>query len=205
MVGIVNYGMGNIKSVYNAIEYLGGSAFICEKPSDLSKATKIIIPGVGAFGKCVSNLYQAEFAEELKEYVIKKALPTLGICVGMQIMATKGFEGGEWDGLNWFDANVLKIDTNNNELRVPNIGWTETDIISNCPLFNKIKAKPVFYFVHSYHVKCKDSKDVIASYEYGESITAAILKNNIVATQFHPEKSQDVGLQFLDNFLNWKP
>lgn len=205
MVGIINYGMGNLKSVYNAIEYLGGSAIICNNTSDLDKVTRVIIPGVGAFGKCICNLRQAEFFERLNDLVMKDSLPTLGICVGMQIMASKGFEGGEWDGLNWFDANVVKIDSQNNSLRIPNIGWTEVELNNPHPLFNKLPKNPVFYFVHSYYMKCNDPKDIVATYNYGETITAAISKNNIVATQFHPEKSQDVGLQFLDNFLNWTP
>lgn len=205
MVGIVNYGMGNLKSVYNAIQYLGGDVMICESPSDLSKATKIIIPGVGAFEKCITNLYKAKFAEELHDYIFNKAVPTLGICVGMQIMAAKGFENGDWDGLNWFDSEVVRINNTDNNLKVPNIGWTETNVVAGNPLFKNTPEKPVYYFVHSYHMKCKNQADVIATYEYGETITAAVMKNNVVATQFHPEKSQDVGLQFLENFLSWKP
>jgi glutamine amidotransferase len=205
MVGIVNYGMGNLKSVFNAIEYLGGRAIICNNDSDLNKVTKVIIPGVGAFGKCISNLRHADFYNRLNELVMKDAIPTLGICVGMQIMATKGVEGGDWDGLNWFDASVIKIDNQNNTLRIPNIGWTEVEINNYHELFNKLPKNPVFYFVHSYYMKCNQSQDVLATYNYGEKITAAIAKDNIVATQFHPEKSQDVGLQFLSNFLNWSP
>jgi imidazole glycerol-phosphate synthase subunit HisH len=205
MVGIINYGMGNLKSVYNAIEYVGGNAIICNTVSDLDKVKRIIIPGVGAFGMCIENLRQAEFFNELTHLVQEKGMPTLGICVGMQIMASKGFEGGEHTGLNWFDATVDKINNQNNTLKIPNIGWTEMDINNNHPLFNKIAKNPVFYLVHSYFMKCNNAQDVMATYVYGETITAAICKNNIAATQFHPEKSQDVGLQFLENFLKWEP
>lgn len=205
MTGIVNYGMGNLKSVFNAIEHLGGKALICNDISDLDKVQRIIIPGVGAFGKCISNLRDSGFSEKLNDYVQNKAVPTLGICVGMQIMATRGFENGEWSGLNWFNADVIKIDNADNTLRIPNIGWTEIELMQNHPLFNKIPQKPVVYFVHSYYMKCNDQKDILATYSYGDTITAAVLKNNIVATQFHPEKSQDTGLQFLDNFLSWNP
>lgn len=205
MVGIINYGMGNLKSVFNAIEYVGGNAIICNTISDLDKVNRIIIPGVGSFGKCINNLRQADFFNSLNDLVINKAMPTLGICVGMQIMATKGFEGSECDGLDWFDASVIKIDSKNNTLRIPNIGWTEINLKSDHVLFNKIPQNPVFYFVHSYFMKCNNPADVIATYNYGDEITAAVSKKNIIATQFHPEKSQDVGLQFLDNFLKWNP
>ena len=205
MVGIVNYGMGNLKSVFNAIEYIGGSALICEKASDLDKVTKIIIPGVGAFGKCITNLQESGFTDKLNDLVLHKGIPTLGICVGMQIMATNGYEGGEWKGLNWFNADVIKIDSQQNTLRIPNIGWTEIDLQQEHFLFSKISQKPVVYFVHSFFMKCRETKDILATYNYGEAITACVLKNNIIATQFHPEKSQDTGLQFLTNYLNWNP
>jgi imidazole glycerol-phosphate synthase subunit HisH len=205
MTGIVNYGMGNLKSVYNAIEYLGGRALICNSPADLDKVTKIIVPGVGSFGKCIGNLCEAGFSEKLNEYVLTKGIPTLGICVGMQIMATRGIEGGEYKGLNWFDGEVIRIDSKENSLRIPNIGWTEIELTRPHSLFDKISKKPVVYFVHSYYMKCTHPEDVLATYNYGDRITACILKNNIVATQFHPEKSQDTGLQFLDNFLKWTP
>jgi glutamine amidotransferase len=205
MTGIVNYGMGNLKSVFNAIEHVGGQALICERVADLDRVQKIIIPGVGSFGKCITNLRESGFADKLNEYVLNKGIPTLGICVGMQIMATRGIEGGEWTGLNWFDADVIKIDSQNNSLRIPNIGWTEIEVKRKHPLFERIAQKPVVYFVHSYYMKCKHAEDVLATYEYGEPITACVLKDNICATQFHPEKSQDSGLQFLDNFLKWEP
>lgn len=205
MIGIVNYGMGNLKSVFNAIEYQGGQALICDSVADLDKVNKIIIPGVGAFGKCITNLREAGFEDKLNDYVMKKGIPTLGICVGMQIMATRGIEGGEWAGLNWFDAEVIKIDSQDNTLRIPNIGWTEIELKQKHPLFDRMPQKPVVYFVHSYYMKCRNQDDVLATYSYGDTITACVGKNNIVATQFHPEKSQDVGLQLLDNFLKWNP
>ena len=123
----------------------------------------------------------------------------------MQIMATNGYEGGDWKGLNWFNADVVKIDSQQNTLRIPNIGWTEIDLQQEHFLFSKISQKPVVYFVHSFFMKCRETKDILATYNYGEAITACVLKNNIIATQFHPEKSQDTGLQFLTNYLNWNP
>jgi glutamine amidotransferase len=205
MIGIVDYGMGNLLSVYNAFDYLGEDVFVCKKPEDLAKADRIVIPGVGAFKECVELLKSKHFAEALNEEVIVKAKPTLGICLGMQVMAKKSYEGGEHEGLGWFDAEVIKIDSKSDTLRVPNIGWNEVHHNEDKKLFKKIRQDMDFYLVHSYYMKCKNSENVIATYDYGGQITAAVLKDNIFATQFHPEKSQDVGLDLLINFLDWKP
>jgi len=204
MIGIVDYGMGNLLSVYSAFDYLGANVIICKHPEELSEVGKIVIPGVGAFKDCMELLKKEHFDEALNEQVIKIGKPTIGICLGMQVMAKKSFEGGVYGGLGWFDADVIKLTITDEKKRVPNIGWNEVSHTSN-PLFEGVPENTDFYFVHSYFVNCHDSSDVIATYPYDIPVTASILKNNIFATQFHPEKSQDFGLKILDNFISWNP
>ena len=201
-VGIIDYGMGNLLSVNNAVEYLGYDCKIIDKPSLLSQFDKLILPGVGAFEACINNLKSKNFIESLNDQVLINKKPILGICLGMQIMAKKGFEGGEFDGLGWFDAEVVKIKPKDNCIKVPNIGWNEIDYHDNNMLFKNLRNPVEVYFVHSYHMNCLDKKDIIATSNHGHEKTAAINKNNIYGTQFHPEKSQDLGLQILENFLN---
>lgn len=205
MIGVVDYGMGNLLSVYNVFDYLGEDVKICSEPEDLKSVDRIVVPGVGAFNDCMNLLKEKDFISALNEEVIQKAKPTLGICLGMQIMANSSEEGSECKGLSWFDAEVVKINSQNGRYRVPNIGWNELTYKNPLPLFKKIPQNSDFYLVHSYFMKCKNEEDVLATYDYGEKITAAIVKDNICATQFHPEKSQDLGIDLLINFLDWKP
>lgn len=206
MVGIIDYGMGNLLSVYNAFDYLGEDVKICAFPEDLKDVDHIVIPGVGAYKDCIDLLTQNGFLEELHDQVIKKAKPTLGICLGMQVMAKKGFEFGEHIGLGWFDAEVIKIDIQDTDLKLPNIGWNEIEQKREHSLFKGISNMSDFYLVHSFYMNCVDKNDILAAYKYGQNqITAAVLKDNIFATQFHPEKSQDNGLKLLSNFIKWNP
>jgi glutamine amidotransferase len=200
-VGIVNYGMGNLLSVHNAIDYLGFNSEIVDDPSQIYKYDKLILPGVGAFEACINNLESKNFVKDLNNEVLINKKPILGICLGMQVMAKKGFEGGEFNGLGWFDAEVVRIKPNDAIIKVPNIGWKEINYNQNNLLFNNLKKPVEVYFVHSYHVDCRDKKDIIAKSNHGHEITAAINRDNIYGTQFHPEKSQDLGLQILENFL----
>lgn len=206
MVGILDYGMGNLLSVYNAFDYLGEDVKFCSKPGDLKNIDHLVIPGVGAFKDCIKLISQEELLQALEETVISKAIPTLGICLGMQVMATKSFEFGQHNGLNWFDAEVVQINVENTDLKLPNIGWNEIEQKEKHKLFDGIPNLSDFYLVHSFYMKCKNDSNVLATYQYGgNQITAAVIKDNIFATQFHPEKSQDNGLKLLNNFLNWKP
>lgn len=206
MIGIVDYGMGNLLSVFNAFDYLGEDVKICKHPDELKSVDRLVIPGVGAFKDCINLLKNSGFVEALEDEVLRSAKPTLGICLGMQVMGNRSFEFGEHAGLGWFDADVIKIDVSNSHLKLPNIGWNEIDMELNFPLFNKIPNQSDFYLVHSYFMKCNNVQDVVATYKYGNQvITAAVSKDNILATQFHPEKSQDHGLKFLENFIKWKP
>tara|TARA_B100001250_G_C19804158_1_gene792457 strand:- start:1024 stop:1641 length:618 start_codon:yes stop_codon:yes gene_type:complete len=204
MIGIIDYGMGNLRSVINAVNYLGFNSLICSSPDDIDHTERIILPGVGAFSDCMKKLHNLKFVNKLNEEVLIKKKPVLGICLGMQVMAKCSFEGGKNDGLGWFDAEVIKISPSNlKKHKVPNIGWNSISY-KNVDLFKNIPKNIDLYFVHSYFMNCKNKEDIIASYDYEEKITAAVQKNNILATQFHPEKSQDVGLNILENFLVWK-
>lgn len=205
MVGIINYGMGNLRSVQNAFEYLGVNTIIVNHPEELDKVDRICLPGVGAFQMCKLNLEEKGFIDALNYNSIQKAKPTIGICLGMQIMANKGFEGGVWDGLGWFDAEVIKINNTDSKLKVPNIGWEDTIVDASSPLFKGLSNNAVFYFVHSYFMQFNSNENIVAHYDLSFQVTAAILKDNIFATQFHPEKSQDAGLKVLENFIMWKP
>jgi len=206
MIGIVDYGMGNLRSVYNALDYLAADVQICKSPEDLKRADRLVLPGVGAFHDCMENLRQQGFVDTLSDAVRRQGKPIMGICLGMQAMAQRSMEGGEQAGLGWFDADVIRLQPNDPSLRVPQIGWNEVHYHPGHPLFCNLPSSPDFYFVHSYYMECKNPSDLVGACEYGGiSVAAAVCKDNIFATQFHPEKSQDHGLTLLQNFLNWNP
>jgi len=205
MIGIVDYGMGNLLSVYSAFDYLGAEVKVCKHPEDLLTVDRIVIPGVGAFKDCIDKIVSTGFKEVLDEQVLQKGKPILGICLGMQVMAKIGLEGGENKGLGWFDATIVKLSPKYPTLRIPNIGWNDVSFDPNIFLFKGVPQNADFYHVHSYFMDVNDPSDVVATYEYRQRVTAAVLKDNIFATQFHPEKSQDHGLKILENFIVWKP
>jgi imidazole glycerol-phosphate synthase subunit HisH len=205
MIGIVDYGMGNLLSVYHALEMVGAEVKVCRYPEDLNDVERIILPGVGAFRDCMKNLKGSGFGKALGKLVLSQGKPILGICLGMQAMARMSFEGGEYEGLGWFDGEVVRLKSDDASLRVPQIGWNEIKYKESSILFKGLPLTPDFYFVHSYSMKCADESDVVATCNYGGTVTAAICKNNIFATQFHPEKSQDYGLKILENFMKWNP
>jgi glutamine amidotransferase len=205
MIGIVDYGMGNLLSVYSAFDFLGADVMICKEPEELKNVDRIVIPGVGAFKDCIDKIKTSGFQQALNEQVIDRGKPTLGICLGMQVMAGKSYEDGEFEGLGWFDAEVIRLTPAEANRRVPNIGWNDVSYNKNVPLFKGLPSQPDFYLVHSYFMKTSNPGDVVATYDYSQSVTAAVMKNNIFATQFHPEKSQDHGLRVLENFIEWNP
>jgi len=200
MIAVIDYGMGNLLSVRNALDLLGYEVELCRKPGRLRAADKIILPGVGAFRDCLHNLKSTGFAEALGEEVLVRKKPILGICLGMQAMARRSFEFGEHEGLGWFDADVVRLKPADPKLRVPHVGWNQVSYQKGHALFRGLPETPDFYFVHSYYMKCRNAADVIGTADYGESFTAAVAKENIFGTQFHPEKSQDFGLKILENF-----
>ncbi|MBN1824268.1 MAG: imidazole glycerol phosphate synthase subunit HisH [Endomicrobiales bacterium] len=204
-IGIVDYGMGNILSVKNAFEYCGAGVEVCSSPENLKVVEKLVLPGVGAFGDCIKNIKERGFKDALDEEVIKKKTPILGICLGMQVMAKKGYENGENEGLGWFDAEVVRIEPADKKLRIPHVGWNDLDFREDCFLFRGMPEHIDAYFVHSYYMKCVNKSDIAASFDYSGSFTAAVMKGNIIATQFHPEKSQDYGRKMLENFIAWNP
>lgn len=205
MIGIVDYGMGNLQSVFSAFDYLGTDVKICRNPEELTSVDRIVIPGVGAFKDCIYRLNESGFSEALNEEVRKKAKPTLGICLGMQVMASWGTEGGHFQGLSWIDGSVDRLKPTDPQKKVPNIGWNNVKYNPEIPLFHGLPKQVDFYLVHSYYFRADDPSVVVATYDYDHVVTAAILKDNIFATQFHPEKSQDYGLKVLDNFISWNP
>lgn len=203
MIGIIDYGMGNILSVKNAFEKAGGQVKICISPEDMKGADKLVLPGVGAFGDCVRALKDKGFIGALNDAVIRKCVPILGICLGMQVMAKKGFENGEHDGLGWFDAQVVRLCPLDKKARIPHVGWNNIEFSRESFLFKGLPFSPDVYFVHSYYMKCELNEDIYATFDYSGDFTAAVRKNNIVGTQFHPEKSQDIGQMIIRNFMNW--
>src|SRR3989338_173559 len=197
-VVIIDYKLGNVTSVLNALKVLGVKAEITNDVMKIRKAKKIILPGVGAFAEGMKNLKEVGLIKVLYEEVLVKKKPFLGICLGMQIICTKGYEGGEFKGLGWIDAEVVRFEGEN--LRIPHIGWNDVKCNLACPILSNGKDVQTFYFVHSYFVKPKDSSIIVGSCDYGIPFAAVIQKENIFATQFHPEKSQHEGLEILRKF-----
>jgi len=210
---IIDYGSGNISSVYNAVKKVSldksCKVKVTSLARDLKKASHIILPGVGSFESCVTGLEKSGIKEQLIESVIEKKTPFLGICVGMQMLATKGYENGEFFGLNWVKGEVRKINTHKQKLKIPHMGWNSLKFLKYNSfvkkLINKINTGNCdeinAYFVHSYNFKLKYPSEKILTTNYGEEITAMISKENIIGTQFHPEKSHYFGLAFLQTFI----
>jgi glutamine amidotransferase len=192
--------MGNLRSVANAIDAVGGSCVVAGKPADLRGASHVILPGVGAFGEAIARLRAAGFVEALGELVLDREVPFLGICLGMQLMATRSFEHGEHQGLDWIAGEVRPIRTTA-ELRVPHMGWNGIHVAHSSPLLQGVAKDATFYYVHSFHHVPADVATVVAHSDYGGPVTAVIAKGHLFGTQFHPEKSQRPGLTLLRNFL----
>lgn len=197
-VAIINYGMGNVASVEKAVNYLGHNAIITNDAFEISEADCIVLPGVGAFAQGMENLIKYGLVEILNKEVNINKKPFLGICLGMQLLASKGFEPFETSGLGWVDGIVQKMEEPNKS--IPHLGWNE--LKSNSSSFLKEFNDVDFYFIHSYHFDVSNSEEVAGTVEYGKNYVAAIKKDNIFATQFHPEKSQVAGLEVMKLFFN---
>jgi len=203
MIAIIDYGMGNLRSVQKGFEKVGFEAVVTADPGVVLEAERIVLPGVGAFRDCMRNLEQAGFVEPILR-VIREGRPFLGICVGMQLLLTDSVEFGLYQGLNVIPGHVLRFPDGmvegGEKLKVPHMGWNQLAISRPAPVFNGIEDGTNVYFVHSYYEMPDDESVVAATSSYGVKFCAALWQDNIVATQFHPEKSQDAGLRILKNF-----
>lgn len=214
-VAIIDYGSGNLKSATKAFERAAREAGIdarihlTDKADVVASADRIVLPGVGAYADCRRGLDAvAGMNEALVEAVERKARPFLGICVGMQLMSTRGLEKTITEGFAWIKGDVVLMQPNDPGLKIPQIGWNTIDLKRPHPLFDGIptgEAGLHAYFVHSYHLAAEQASDVIATTNYGGPMTAVVGRDTMVGTQFHPEKSQKLGLKLIANFLSWKP
>ncbi len=207
MIAIIDYGMGNLRSVQKGFEKIGSEAVITDDPQVVLRAERVVLPGVGAFRDCMHNLEQGGFVEPILK-VIASGRPFLGICVGMQLLFSDSVEFGLYNGLNIIPGHVLRFPDQmtvaGEKLKVPQMGWNQLCIKRRPPAFNGINDGSNVYFVHSYYVKPDDSSVIATTTDYGFEFCSSIWKDNVVATQFHPEKSQAIGLQILKNFAELK-
>jgi glutamine amidotransferase len=212
-VAIVDYGSGNLRSAAKAFERAAAETGRSEAievtavAERIAAADRVVLPGVGAFADCMAGLTALDGAlEALDQAVRRRGRPFLGICVGMQLMARLGREHGRHDGLGWIDGEVVPIAPRNGTLKIPHMGWNDLQIAqAGHPVLAGIADGAHGYFVHSYRFACADEADLIATVDYGGPVAAAIGRDNLVGTQFHPEKSQAAGLRLIANFLAWRP
>ncbi|MBE7446190.1 MAG: imidazole glycerol phosphate synthase subunit HisH [Planctomycetia bacterium] len=206
MIAIVDYGMGNLRSVEKAFERLGFDVKVTDNPNEVRNADKLVLPGVGAFKDAMDGLRQRGFIEPIIKW-IRSGKPFLGICLGLQLLFSKGYEDGEHEGLDIIPGKVIRFqfseDGTPGKLKVPHMGWNQINFRKeNIPILNNVPCNAYMYFVHSYYVCPVDEGVIATETEYGVRFTSMIWNNNIFATQFHPEKSQECGLTILKNFGN---
>ena len=211
-VAIIDYGSGNLRSAAKALERaametgLNTPVLVTADPEAVAQAERIVLPGVGAFADCRRGLEALPgMIEALEATAIAAGRPFLGICVGMQLMATTGREHGDCPGFGWIPGEVVAIEPDDPALKVPHMGWNELILEAPHPLLDGLEAGAHAYFVHSYHLAAAEPAQVLAHVDYGGPITAIVGRDNLVGTQFHPEKSQATGLRLLANFLRWTP
>jgi glutamine amidotransferase len=199
-IGIVDYGKGNLNSVLNAIGSQGANGRIVNRPEDIKACSHIILPGVGAFGKAMEALRGGGWIKALEQHARVKGKPFLGICLGMQLLAQRGTEHGDHEGLGWVPGTVVRLESSA-QARIPHIGWNGVEIVGSPMLFAGVESGRDYYFVHSYALRPDDESCVTGWCHHGERFAAAVQHDNIHATQFHPEKSQQCGLAILKNFI----
>ncbi len=214
-VVIIDYGSGNLRSATKAVERaareagLGIEVLLTDEPEIVATADRVVLPGVGAYADCRAGLNAVSgMTDALREAVENKARPFLGICVGMQLMSDRGLEKTTTKGFGWIGGDVVHMTPDDPNLKIPQIGWNTLDVVIPHPLFDGIKTGldgKHAYFVHSYHLQAKDPADIIATTDYGQKVTAMVARDNMAGTQFHPEKSQALGLALITNFLKWAP
>ncbi len=211
-VAIIDYGSGNLRSAAKAFERAAREAgisagIVLTSDADVVRqADRIVLPGVGAYADCKAGLAAVPgMIEALNEAVIERARPFLGICVGMQLMSTRGLEKTVTAGLGWIEGDVVEMTPDDPNLKIPQIGWNTINLSRDHPVFDGIETSLHAYFVHSYHFRTRRLQDRLATVDYGGAMTAVIARDNMIGTQFHPEKSQTLGLALIRNFLRWKP
>ena len=200
MIAVINYGMGNTGSIINMLHRIGAEAEVAERPEDLALADKIILPGVGTFDTGMGNLEEIGFAGAIRDAVLGKGKPILGICLGMQLLGNRSEEGKK-EGLGLIDFDNVRFSfAAETGLKIPHMGWDIVDIRKQVPLVEGVSERPRYYFVHSYHAVCRDPADVLMSCSYGYEFTAAVNRGKVYGTQFHPEKSHRFGKKIMENF-----
>ena len=199
-VSIIDYGMANLRSVQKAFEHEGTQAQIISRPEEIERAEKIVLPGVGAFPDAVATLREKQLAEPIVRH-IAQGKPFLGICLGLQMLFDVGYEDGEHSGLGVLRGKCVRFDVDQSMgLKVPHMGWNQLSIKRRSPLLRGLADDSCVYFVHGYHVQTEDESVIATTTDYGRAFVSSIWRDNLMATQFHPEKSQKVGLQMLANF-----
>jgi glutamine amidotransferase len=198
MIVVVDYGMGNLRSVQKGFENVGSPAIISRDPLEIAKADRLVLPGVGAFPECMRNLSRLDLVDPILEF-IQSGKPFLGICLGLQLLFDESEEFGTHEGFKVIRGRVKAFDRNMG-LKIPHMGWNNVTFKKDVPIFRGIPDGSFFYFVHSYYVDPEISSDIAAESKYGITFTCAIARDNIFAVQFHPEKSQEIGLRVLRNF-----
>jgi glutamine amidotransferase len=202
MIGIVDFGLGNLTSVAGAVSKLGFEANITSDADTLAAADKLILPGVGAFPDGMANLAERGLIDVLNDLVLKRRKPILGICLGFQLLGLSSEEFGHTAGLGWVDATVTRLTPDDAALRIPHVGWNDlTQTKPDCILFDGIADQSLFYFVHTFRMETPPDGSQVGTCDYGGAFTAAVQKGSVFGTQFHPEKSQQAGLTLLNNFL----
>ncbi len=211
LTALIDYDSGNLHSAEKAFQRMAaetgaGRVIVTARPEDVARADRIVLPGDGAFPACRAALDGVTgMTEAITEAVTKRGVPFLGICIGMQMLATRGLEYRETPGFGWLAGEVVHIDPTDRALKVPHMGWNDLVIDHPHPVLDGIETGQHAYFVHSYHFRVADPAHRLAHCDYGGDITAIVGQGNIVGTQFHPEKSQTTGLRLIANFLNWSP
>jgi glutamine amidotransferase len=210
LTAIIDYNSGNLHSALKAFEKITasndlGSVIVTSDPKIISSADRLVLPGDGAFPSCKSELMSSEAYEAMVYSAVDRSRPFLGICVGMQLMAIKSYEYKETEGLGWIDGEVRKINPKDKSLKIPHMGWNTLNIESAHPVLKYIHNGDHVYFVHSFQMMIKKEEQRLAYTNYGTDITAVVGKENMVGLQFHPEKSGQIGLQMIKNFLSWSP
>ncbi len=206
-VAIIDYGSGNLRSAAKAFERIADEPVLVTADADaLVRADRIVLPGVGAFGDCRRGLDALDgMVDALEAAVIGGGKPFLGICVGMQLMASAGLEHGRHAGFGWIPGEVVALEPADPALKVPHMGWNELATARPHPVLAGLPAGAHMYFVHGYHIACDDPAHILATTDYGEPLAAVVGRDNMIGTQFHPEKSQKAGLALISSFLDWRP